>query len=407
MTRLGVILGELLLALHLAVAPVAVVGLPKVVLDRQAQAAELAQDAGAVLHRGEHAGAGVVVPVLHVARAAVLPAAGAVDQAAGVALHRPLDDLDGVVLAPALVEGDPDHDARVVVERGHNAVPLVEPLGGRGGVPLAVLRPAGADALVQRGGHVLPDEQAELVGVVVPAGRLGFGVLAGAVEAHLLRDLDVVLQGVVGGRGVEAVGPPALVERAVEERDLAVELDAGDAGLVLAHLDLAHAEVALHRVGVVAREFDGQVVKVRRVGAPELGVGDLDADLAAAGGGADLLAAVGDGHGHGHGHVAVAALDVGRDDDFAGVDVGGDLQAVDVGGRDGFEPNGLPDAGDGRVPDALGVEVLLAVGLGGAVGGVVDAQRHLVVAESLRASVTSKVKGSKPPLCWPTSVPLT
>ena len=54
------------------------------------------------------------------------------------------------------------------------------------------------------------------------------------VETELLCDLDVVLQRLVGGRGVEPVRPEALVERAVLEEELVVQQDACDPVLVLA-----------------------------------------------------------------------------------------------------------------------------------------------------------------------------
>ncbi len=63
-------------------------------------------------------------------------------------------------------------------------------------------------------GHVLPDQQAELVAPVVPAVRLDLDVLAGHVHAELLGHLDVVLEGLVRRGGVQPIRPPALIERA-------------------------------------------------------------------------------------------------------------------------------------------------------------------------------------------------
>ncbi len=55
------------------------------------------------------------------------------------------------------------------------------------------------------GDEVLPHEQTELVGVVVPAGGLDLDVLAHGVEAEVLLRLQVEDQRVVAGRGVQAV----------------------------------------------------------------------------------------------------------------------------------------------------------------------------------------------------------
>ena len=93
-------------------------------------------------------------------------------------------------------------------------------------------------------GHVLPDEEAQLVAVVIPAGRLDLHVLADHVEAELLGHFEVVLQRLVGRRGVESVGPEALIERAILKQRLVVEHHPRDAGLVLAERDFAHGEVA-------------------------------------------------------------------------------------------------------------------------------------------------------------------
>ena len=82
-------------------------------------------------------------------------------------------------------------------------------------------------------GHVLPDEQAELVAVVVIAGRLDLDVLAEHVEAELLEHFEVVLHRLVGRRREQPVRPPALIERADLEERLVVEHEAHDALVVL------------------------------------------------------------------------------------------------------------------------------------------------------------------------------
>jgi hypothetical protein len=53
-----------------------------------------------------------------------------------------------------------------------------------------------------------------------------------------------------------------------------------------------------------------------------------------------------------------------------------------TGGRDGFEPDGLPDPGGGCVPDAAGLAGLLAAGLWSGIGGVPDLDDEFLVASA-------------------------
>lgn len=67
------------------------------------------------------------------------------------------------------------------------------------------------------GDEVLPHQQTQLVGVVVPARGLDLDVLADRVEAEVLLRLQVEDQGVVAGRRVQTVGVEALVELGEEK----------------------------------------------------------------------------------------------------------------------------------------------------------------------------------------------
>ena len=91
--------------------------------------------------------------------------------------------------------------------------------------------------------HILPDEQAELVAPIVPAFRFNLDVLAGHVEAEFLQHFNVIAQRLVGRRGVKAVGPEALIERAKHEISFVVELDAEAVLVVARHRDFAHGEI--------------------------------------------------------------------------------------------------------------------------------------------------------------------
>ncbi len=210
--------------------------------------------------------------------------------------------------------------------------------------------------------------------MVIPAEGFDLDVFTGHVEPHGAGGFDVIPEGLVGGGGVESVGPPTLVEGTQLEEDLVVEEEAVDAAFVFGDGDFAHAEIAFDLIEglAAAREGYGQVVEEGRIGRPELGVFDGDVE-----GGAGLSHAAGDGgvavQRHGHDFIAGGgAVHGGRQTQHALVNVGGQGQVRNVGAGDGFEPDRLPDAGDGGVPDALGFEDLFAAGLVTRVGGVPD-----------------------------------
>ena len=112
-----------------------------------------------------------------------------------------------------------------------------------------------------------------LIAPVVPAGRLDLDVLADHVEAELLRDFEIVLQGFVGRGRVEPVGPEALVERTDQKDRLAVETNPGDAIVRTGdHVDHPQGEVTLHFVehllAIGTIELDHHAVELGRVGRP-------------------------------------------------------------------------------------------------------------------------------------------
>ena len=267
-----------------AVAPVVGV-FPEVPLHRQPQAAKLAEHTHPVRHDWKHPWAGVHVHVLHVTGAAIGPAARAVDQPRRVAFLHPLEDLVGVVLPPALVERHPDDDRREEPE----------PIDHRSGLgaklrlllrgELAVLRPVGLDELPPSRPHpaglILPDEQAEGVAVVVVAGRLHLDVLAEHVHAEGLEHLEVVLHRRVARWREQAVGPPALIERADLKKRLAIQAQPQDPLFVPRLRDRTEREVAPHAVdhlAVGADKLDLDGIEVRIIGRPEARLLDGEAD---------------------------------------------------------------------------------------------------------------------------------
>jgi hypothetical protein len=124
-------------------------------------------------------------------------------------------------------------------------------------------------------------------------------MLADEVEAEVLVLLDVELERFVRGRGVDAIGPVALSQRAHLEDELAVEHRAQPSGHEL-QADGAHAEVARHLVHgtSAALERHARVVEEGALGRPQPGRGDGDAELRSHGasGAAHLGGAI-EGHG--------------------------------------------------------------------------------------------------------------
>ncbi len=192
-------------------------------------------------------------------------------------------------------------------------------------------------------------------------------MLAGHVEAELARDLDIGPERFVGGRRIKSVRPKALVQRPDHEQRLVVEEDAGDALVVFRHGNLAHAKVAFDRVDVFTRggQLHAQMIKMRRVGRPQFRLLDRQFDRRAG-----LAGSLGDrgfavGRDDVDGRIGGRAR-AGNRDRHAGrfcVDIRNDGDRFDRRFRYWFQPNGLPDAGGGRIEDSAGVRDLLAARL--------------------------------------------
>src|SRR3989442_1586745 len=73
--------------------------------------------------------------------------------------------------------------------------------------------------------HILPDQHAEAVAVIIVARGLNLDVLPHHVESGLTQPGDLPLHGFVRWRCMQPVGPPALVERTMLENRLAIEQD--------------------------------------------------------------------------------------------------------------------------------------------------------------------------------------
>ena len=317
--------------------------------------------------------------VHHVSHAPVGPAARVVHQSRRVELLEPGDVPPGVVLAPSLVERHPHHDRGVVAQRVHHAPQLVVEL------PLALGR------IVVAARHVLPHQEPERVAVEIPALRLDLHVLADQVEAEPSQREEVEAARVLGRGGIQPVGPPPLVEGAELEQRSVVEEQAVDARTVPGDGDLPHPEIAAD--GVAARHTHAHSIEEGIARRPEPRMGDGERDDALGG-------RVCGGNRHGaieRRHVNARPLPATRDGDAhfhrTGVHVGRDHQAAHVLLRHGFQPHGLPDAGHGRVPDALGLPDLLPAGLRPTVGRIPHA--HHQVLRRPRAHRVGDVEGER------------
>ena len=208
-------------------------------------------------------------------------------------------------------------------------------------------------------------------------------MFADHVVAEGLGLFDVELQGLVGRGSVEAVGPPALVERAELENRLSVQTHPAEALVVEDYGRLAKGRVAFNAVedlvSLLERYLQG--IEVRLVGRPQLRLGDGDAHRLSGidGGKTDCLAL-----GAAFGGIANSAL---ADIDFnfgtfgiaanrnghlerTARDIGHGKIVGDMGGSHGLKPYALPDAGNGGVPYALRIVDLLSARLDLLVGGV-------------------------------------
>ena len=314
--------------------------------------------------------------VVDVAVAVVCPAGGLVDEARLVQLAHQVNIILGIVLSAGLIEYHPVDDGGGVVVGVDHCRQLGSEHIGVVGHALVL----GASVVHRR--HVLPHQQAELVGPVVPAARLHLEVLAHHVESVFLHLDDVVLYGLIAGRREVALRPVALVQRSGLENELIVEHHAVVAVLVAAQAYLAHAEVALHLVllAVVVQQLQLEVVEERVVGVPQVGILDAQHDVLSGLSLAlcHLLRAV-VGRCLQLGHIVGVAAGGGVDGQRLGINVGHHVEVFYIGGVNSLQPYRLPDAGACRVEDASRAAHLLATGHRPAVGGVEDLEGHHVV----------------------------
>ena len=371
----------------------------------------------AVFAQGHHPAPGpdperveIVVQGIHISPALIVPAAGLVHKAGTVQPADGLHGPGGIELPPALIEGHPAAHAGVALQglyRGFQLPGIFFPARFRFAAQQAPEGPCIRQAAEQRlehvgqvghepelvgpaaVHHVLPDDEAQLIAVVIPALRLDLGVLAQKVEAQLFYGLQFPYHCPIAGRGVQALGPVALIQQAVEQDGLAIQAEAHDPVGIRHTAPLAQGKVAVDGVALLFLSLRGahdQVVQKRRIRAPreEMLLRDVQGHLAVPVG---LVAApvLGNGHAPGPHHGPQVRRPAGQGSmgfhgHGAGIIVRGDGQLRDVVFRHTLQPDGLPDAALGRVEHPAGPEGLLAPGLHAGAGGVLHRHPEPVMA---------------------------
>ena len=280
--------------------------------------------------------------------------------------------LSVTVVVPRFVEGTPTDEGGMRVI----ALYRFHPFGQE--VPY-LLEFVDADAPVT---VLAPYEIAQLICPVEETGLEDLLMESCTVEAELHGVDDIVLQRLVGGGGVDAVGIEALIEDPSAEDTLAVQEE-----LALGEGYLAKTEVGVDGIKNLAILFhgEGKVVESARADLPKitLGKGDRKGSGHAVDGGggfAHRLALVGSLGGNGDAYGIFRKL---QGEGGGGVRDGSlDLDVFDMGRIDGFQPYGLPDAGGSGVGAAGGVVALalLTYGLIARADVVVGGEGDIVAA---------------------------
>jgi len=238
-------------------------------------------------------------------------------------------------LIPGFVVGTPADDGGVV----EVPVDLLDPLGQNAVNIFGI-------AVVQTPVRVFaPNQVAHPVSMVQEPLLEDLLMEPGTVVAHSQGKLDIVLQGLVRGGGVDAVGVEALVQDQPLEYGFAVKQE-----LVAIQADLPQTEIAF---GGVLTEGQLHIVESAVADLPKMGFGKLDSKVELIRGVLCLIAA----HGlafveHLAGKVTAAAK-LGIHGDAGVGDVGIVLDLADVALRHELQPNGLPNAGGTGVVTAL------------------------------------------------------
>ncbi len=113
--------------------------------------------------------------------------------------------------------------------------------------------------------HILPDDHAQPVTVIIPAQGLQLDVLTQHIKAHFLCQPDIPDKGLVAGGGHQAVGPVALIQKAMKKIGSVIQTEPGDPFFVGLYGEGAQCKVALYGVLVCCQSKGVQVRLLRRL----------------------------------------------------------------------------------------------------------------------------------------------
>src|SRR5690606_7053189 len=95
-------------------------------------------------------------------------------------------------------------------------------------------------------GHILPNHNADAVAVIIPAGRLHFYVLTDHIKPHLFGLLYIIPECGISWSSVEAIRPPALVERSILKQELIIQQHFLNAIFIRSHGHFSHGEITFY-----------------------------------------------------------------------------------------------------------------------------------------------------------------
>ena len=159
-------------------------------------------------------------------------------------------------LSPRFVERNPHGNTGIRIEVVHDLFPLLAVVGLRfraafpfGPVEILLHLPLRTAVAA---GHVLPYHDPVTIAKSIPTSRLHLDVLADHVESEVFRLDHIVFERFVGRGRIQAVGPPALVERAEMENILVIELQPHDSVGIAGGRILTHRCIAVHSIDLLA-----------------------------------------------------------------------------------------------------------------------------------------------------------
>ncbi len=278
--------------------------------------------------------------------------------------------LKGILEVPRFIEGRPRNDGRMVQVAVDDFGPFRDEVAG----VLDLIRVA------TPAGHFAPREVAKLISPIVEAFLKNFLMETRAIEARRHGKFDIFLERGIRRSGPNSVRIEALVEDKAQVAALVVEHDP-----TIFDGDFAQAGIGLDGVEDIARgifDFVCDVIEVWIFGRPLLDNLERDGDCDATDGTNFCRAR----------EVAIGGLDRDREricrvreegrceDELLSIEVRDDAAVFEACAVDGFEPDGLPDAGCARVGATrrFVVDALFAAWLTGAACLVLDADDEVV-----------------------------